>query len=78
MIVHCAFIGDCEDPYIYAGFALSEWQHTEKGSWVLEHALEQPVFHCTPNVSNYGYDAIVDARFNERDKTYFILRWDSK
>ena len=78
MIVHREFIGDSEDPYVYAGFALGEWGQTEKGAWVLEHAVERPVFHCAPNVNNFGYDAIVNANFSDKDATYFILKWGIK
>jgi len=78
MIVERVSIGDSDDPYVIAGFALSNWKDTPKGKWVFEHAIEQPVFHCTPNVFTYGYDAVIGAKFTEEDKTVFLLKWGIK
>ena len=44
--LHSFSMGDVEDPYLYAGFPIHEWQQTEHGKWVMEHAVEPPTFYC--------------------------------
>ena len=39
-IVHTIEMGDVEDPYLYAGFPISEWQQTEMGRWVMENVMK--------------------------------------
>ena len=46
MILHEFSMGDVEDPYLYAGFPIYEWQQTDKGKWVMAHAKGEIVFHC--------------------------------
>lgn len=77
MIVHIAKIGDSDDPYLVAGFVLGDWGNTDKGQWVLNHAIKKPVFHCYANVTTLGFDAVVSAEFSEEDKTFFLLKWGS-
>jgi hypothetical protein len=68
-------MGDVEDPEIYAAQPLYEWQNTEQGQWVMEHAVEPPVYMIRPDPAYFGHLITVDARLNEEDTTYFCLRW---
>ena len=42
MIIFREFnLGDVEDPQLYAAFPLSEWEKSEEGNWVMNHAIEE-------------------------------------
>jgi hypothetical protein len=68
-------MGDVEDPYLYAGFPISEWQQTEKGQWVMQHAKSEPVFHCTPCMESFGYRVTITGTLDAHDELIFRLKW---
>lgn len=68
-------IGDVEDPEIYVAQPLYEWQQTEAGRWVMEHALETPSYSITTDYNTYGYRCRVLADFDERTAVEYCLRW---
>jgi hypothetical protein len=45
--VHEFNMGDVEDPDLYAAQPLYEWQQSEQGKWIMEHAVEPPFWHRT-------------------------------
>ena len=49
MIVHHFPLGDVGDPYIYAALPISEFEKTEKGQWVMEHAIGDVTFTLSPD-----------------------------
>lgn len=76
--VHSFFIGDCEDPYLMAGFPLAEWEKTDAGRFVKEHAIEQPVFYCEQNFARMGYNVAIYARLKPADLTFYFLKYHDK
>jgi len=77
IIVHEAILSnDCEDPQIYAAVPIWEWQQSEMGKWVKEHALASPVWQTTTCVSTYRYIVRIVADLKEEDITYFKLKWE--
>ena len=72
---HTFRMGDVEDPYLYAAFPISEWQKTEHGQWVMEHAVGEPKFWCNPDPTNWGYRVAIRGELEEQDYTYFQLKW---
>jgi len=75
LTVHSFRMGDVEDPEIYAAQPLYEWETSEQGQWVMEHAIEPPIFLFRTDYASYGYEVTIDARLQEEDATYFRLRW---
>lgn len=74
--VHQFRMSDVEDPEIYAAQPLYEWQKTEHGRWVMEHAVEPPTYLISPDSRGYmGYLITIDARFQEEDAFIFKLEW---
>jgi hypothetical protein len=73
VLVHEFRMGDVEDPDLYAAQPLYEWQQTEAGQWVMEHAVETPFWHRQADL--YGYTYRVVARLGEQDQTYWALKW---
>ena len=76
--VHEFRIGDVEDPAIFAGGPMWDWQHSPAGQWVIEHAVEQPYWHKDLDPSTYGYRFRIMARFSEQDQTFFKLKWGTQ
>lgn len=75
IVVHEFTMGDVDDPDLYASQPLWEFQESEKGQWVMEHALETPIWQREHDYVLYGYRYKIAARLSEPDITYFLLRW---
>ena len=75
MILHEFIMGDVEDPYLYAGFPISEWQATEMGQWVMANVTEQPAFHVHPSHETMGYRVVITGKLNPQAETYFRLKY---
>ena len=73
--VHSFTMGDVEDPDLYAAQPIYEWQESEMGKWVMEHAVETPFWHRHTDPSTYGYKYYIIARLREQDQTYWALKW---
>ena len=73
--VHSFRLGDVDDPEIYAAQPLYKWQTSEQGQWVMEHAVETPVYLINSDLEYMGHMVSVRAKLNEDDATYFNLRW---
>jgi len=75
MILHEFTMGDVEDPYLYAGFPIAEWQDTEHGKWVMANVIGEPVFHVQPDIVNYGYRVVITGRLKPEAETFFRLKF---
>lgn len=75
MILHSFTIGDVEDPYLYAGFPISEWQQTEMGQWVMTNVTEEPVFQIQPDLQSMGYRVVISGKLDPEAETYFRLKY---
>jgi hypothetical protein len=75
MLLHSFNMGDCEDPYLYAAFPISEWQDTEKGKWIMENVIEEPVFHIQPSPETMGYRVAITGKLNPEAETFFRLKY---
>ena len=77
VVVHHFPMGDVEDPDLYAAQPLYDWQKSEAGAWVMEHAVEPPFWTRQADIESYGYRYYIVARLKEADQTYFKLRWSN-
>lgn len=75
MVVHAFRVADAEDPDIYAGEPLWEWQQTEAGKWVMENAVEKPSWHRILDHMTYGYQYQIRARLTPEQITFFELKF---
>jgi len=76
IVVHEAvYLDDCEDFQIYAAVPIYEWEQSESGKWVKEHALATPVWQTTTCSRTYKYTVRIVADLREEDVTYFNLKW---
>ena len=75
LIVHKFELSDVDDPILYAGEPLYNWQQSECGKWVMEHAVETPSWHQHANPMSFGHTFVIRARLKAKDATYFRLKW---
>ncbi len=75
MILHEFTMSDCEDPYLYAGFPISEWQATDKGKWVMANVIDEPILQISPDIHNFGYRVVISGNLNPMAETYFRLKY---
>lgn len=75
MILHSFYLADVEDPYLYAGFPIAEWQDSEKGQWVMENVIGEATFHITPDPQTMGYRVVITGQLLPEAETYFRLKY---
>ena len=73
--VHEFKVGDVEDPDIYAGEPLWNWQQSEAGKWVMENATETPYWISSIDQLSWGHKFKIMARLSEQNQTYFKLKF---
>lgn len=69
------FMGDVEDPELYAAQPIWEWQQSEHGKWVMEHATETPSFNIAPSIETYGWKCAIYGKLNEADEIIYRLKY---
>ena len=75
VVVHRFRMGDVEDPDLYAAQPLWEWQESEAGKFVMEHAVETPIWHRQADLQNYGHQYIIVAELEKKKLSEFYLKW---
>ena len=75
VVVHTFNMGDVDDPDLYAAQPIYEWQQSDAGKWVMEHAVEQPFWHRVMDPMLMGYKYHIVARLKEPDELYWTLKW---
>lgn len=73
--VHTFRVNDAEDPDLYAGEPIWNWQQTDAGKWVMENAVEQPYWVRAIDHVTWGYVYKIMARLSEQNQTYFKLKF---
>ena len=73
--VHEFTMGDVEDPDLYAAQPIWEWQESEAGKFVMEHAAETPYWIRQVDHSSYGHQYKIIARLSEPNQTFFKLKF---
>ena len=74
IVVHTFTMGDVEDPDLYAAQPLWEWQQSEQGKWIMDNAVETPVWHRTADPISYGYKYAITAKLQGARLTEWLLR----
>ena len=47
VVVYRFYLSDVEDPDLYAAQPMWEWQQSEQGKFVMEHAVDEPEWHLS-------------------------------
>ena len=75
VVVHTIRMGDVEDPDLFVAQPIYEWQQTEAGKFVMEHAVEPPWWVRTVDAATYGFEFAIMARMKESDQTFYKLKY---
>jgi hypothetical protein len=75
IVVHSFTMGDVDDPDLYAAQPLWEWENSEVGQWVMENAVETPMWQRQLDYSTYGTRYVITAKLKDADHTYFLLKY---
>ena len=68
-------VGDVEDPDIYVGQYIWEWQESEAGKWVMDHSRPTPSWHRFTDHTSYGYRYYIKAYLTPEQITYYELKY---
>jgi hypothetical protein len=74
VVVHTFTMGDVEDPDLYAAEPLIQWQNSEQGQWVMENAVETPIWHRHADPVSFGYKYAITAKLQGAKLTEWLLR----
>ena len=74
--VHEIRVGDVEDPDIYVAEPIWQWQESDAGKFVMEHAVDKPYWTRTMDLASYGHMYRIMARLSEPNELFWRLRWD--
>lgn len=69
------FIGDVDDPQIYAGPYLNSWEKSEQGQWVKKNAIDTPSWNVANDIATYGYVVSIGAILTPENYTYWKLKF---
>jgi hypothetical protein len=65
---------DIDDPDIYVAEPLWQWEHSERGQFVMHNSLVQPSFHKSTDVyGSISYKIV--AYFDEKTLIYWKLKY---
>ena len=74
-LVHSFTMGDVDDPDIYAGQPIYDWEHSDAGKWVVANALDKPSWARQRNHLTYGYQYQIRAYLSPEQITFFELKF---
>ena len=75
VMVHKFDMSDVEDPDLYAGEPIWQWQQSEAGQFVMKHAVNQPEWQKHMDSMFMGYRYIITAELEKKKLAEFYLRW---
>lgn len=78
VVVHGFTVGDVDDPEIFAAEPIWNWQQTDAGKFVMENAIEPPVWHRRMDYNTYGHAYSIVAKMKDVDYTFWALKWGTK
>ena len=73
--VHEIKMGDVEDPDIYVAAPIWEWQQTDAGRFVMEHAVDKPYWIQHRDHSSYHLLYRIMARLSEQNEIFWRLKY---
>ena len=75
VVVHKFSMGDVDDPDLFVAQPIYEWQESDAGKFIMEHAVEKPYWHRSTDPANYGHRYDIVARLSEQNETFWTLKW---
>ncbi len=75
IIVYRFNVNDTDDPEFYAAEPIMEWEKSEAGKFVMNNAIEPPLFHKSIDYEKFGYRFAITAELEQKKLSEFYLRW---
>ena len=75
LLVATLFLGDVEDPEVYAAMPIKEWERTELGRWLHDNSYEQMTYDIIADNVTHGYKINIYAWLRGEALTYYKLKW---
>jgi len=75
-VVHTIRMSDVEDPDLWVGQYIHEWQQSEAGKWIMENSAPTPSWHRNHDIYNYGYEYQIRAYLTHKQLTYWKLKFE--
>lgn len=75
VVVYKFKVGDVEDPDLYAAEPIWNWQESEPGKFIMEHAIDKPEWHRQLDPQTYGHQYAIVAELEAKKLSEFYLRW---
>jgi len=76
--VHEIRMADVEDPDLWVASPIYDWQQTEAGKFIMEHAVEKPYWISGVDYTSYGTVYKIMARLSEQNETFWRLLCSNK
>ena len=76
VVVHTFRMGDVEDPDLYAADPILKWQDSDAGKFVLEHAVNQPIWQKHVDAVSWGWQFVIIAELEKKKLSEYYLRFD--
>lgn len=73
--VHEFTMSDVDDIEIYVASPIWDWQQSEEGCWVMEHAVNEPYWVQNIDSNSLSYRIRIMARLSEKDQIFWKLKW---
>lgn len=73
-IVHSFLMSDVDDPDVWAAQSLYDFEHTEKGEWVMRNSNPLPTWNRVQH--GYGWQYMIHAYMTPEQITYFKLKYE--
>ena len=75
IVVHKFKVSDTDDPEIYAAQPIWEWEQSESGKWIKEHAIEVPQWHRQHDHMSWATHFTITAKLKDKDYVIWILKY---
>jgi hypothetical protein len=72
--VHAFNMGDVEDPEIYAGAAIYDWQQTDSGKFIMAHGKDH-TYSIAADYNTYGYKCVITCEIDSKKLSEYYLKW---
>lgn len=76
VIAHKFTVGDVEDPDLYAGEPIYEWEQSEAGQWMMEHSDPTPKWERIYDLTIYGTRYAIKGYLTPEKYTYWKLKYE--
>jgi hypothetical protein len=76
VIAHRFNVGDVEDPDIYAGQPIYEWEQSEAGQWMMQNSDPTPLWQREHNRLTYGTEYVIKAYLTPEKYIYWKLKYE--